>query len=282
MSNPMKQIRIKFGGSFQCRLATDTATTRASPRDPSEVEPGRPDAGWTFAYNEPAFDRIIRLSNPVSLRNALIDGFTPTRVTEIEVQFEQLVSIPGVEPPWVPIPVNPLLGVPVSLGPNPMFDTAAGSGPVTQEAILNLQFSIGSDLFKAVPLHTPRLIGPKTLDPAFENPDGTDRRWVLDYLARKPPLVLALGSGAMDTRRFNLLVLPTGRLKTYANFYGYRCPTGSFSLKDVDFQIGQPGILGGILFGWTWSLELSFFRFDGDTLVGQMDGVLSGFHSDFL
>jgi hypothetical protein len=39
-------------------------------------------------------------------------------------------------------------------------------------------------------------------------------------------------------------------------------------------------VLGEILLGWSWFLDLAFYRFDGDTLTGKTDGVLSGFHSD--
>jgi hypothetical protein len=279
----LKRIHVKFGGSFQCRLATDFASKGASPRDASEIEPGRPDAGWTFAFAEQPLDRIIRLANPVSLRNALMEGFTPTRVTSIEVQHHPLFGV-GFEPPFLSVPSDPLLGAVVSLGANPMFDTAAGGGAVTLEAILNMQFSIGGNLFAAVPVSLPKLVGARAPDPAFQTPNGSDSRWIAEYMLRKPQLVAPL-SQQMDVRRWNLLTVlspsaGTPYIPRYASFFGYRCPTATFPLKDVNFILNQPGTLGSLLLGWTWSLELSFFRFDGDTLVGQMDGLLSGLHSN--
>ena len=50
---------------------------------------------------------------------------------------------------------------------------------------------------------------------------------------------------------------------------------------NVDFSpAGATGILAAIPLGWTWTLHLTFSRFDGDTLVGRVEGDLSGIHSD--
>jgi hypothetical protein len=60
----IKRLSIAFQGSFQARMATDPDLTSASPTDPDGTH-GRKGAGWTFAYKEKPFDRVVRLSDPV-------------------------------------------------------------------------------------------------------------------------------------------------------------------------------------------------------------------------
>jgi hypothetical protein len=71
------KLKFEFNGSFQCRLSTDPAPATASPKNPAT------DPGWTFAYGETKFDRIIRLSSPVSLRSALVDPWQDTKVSKV-------------------------------------------------------------------------------------------------------------------------------------------------------------------------------------------------------
>jgi hypothetical protein len=42
--------------------------------------------GWTFASREKPFDRVIRLSNPIQLRNALMDPWDDSLVT-VDLSF---------------------------------------------------------------------------------------------------------------------------------------------------------------------------------------------------
>ncbi|RAJ90043.1 hypothetical protein LX87_05569 [Larkinella arboricola] len=123
----LKEAIIRFAGSFQCRLGTnpDPTTTPDTPAVSSPTDPfgdiRRPAAlGWTFPYSESRFDGIIRCQQPVELRNALIDPFEPVKVTGIEVKPESLGPL-GFELPFQPVPVDPLLGLPVSLGEKAYF-----------------------------------------------------------------------------------------------------------------------------------------------------------------
>ncbi|MCX5328578.1 hypothetical protein [Streptomyces sp. NBC_00140] len=63
----------------------------------------------------------------------------------------------GVELPFQSVPVDPLLGLPVSLGSNPMFDEAAGGG-ATFEHVRNCNLTFGT-LVTATPTSTPHLTG---------------------------------------------------------------------------------------------------------------------------
>lgn len=262
----LKQIKITFGGSFQCRLATDPAPTSSSPTSPTSIPPGAIGSGWTYSYHEPPLDRVIRLANPVSLRNALMEPFNPVKVTQI--QFQPQAPFGSFELPWQTIPADPLIGTGVSLGPSAVFDTAAGGGTVTQEAILNLKFSIGT-LFTADPMRKVVLDGAQGNNPA----------WSADYVARKPGLVLS-AAPSMDSSRFNVLTTNPAVVANYSVFYGFRCPSKQVPLTNVNYGLGGTSVLAQLLLGWSFYLDLAFYRFDGDTLVGQMDGVLSGLHSD--
>lgn len=262
----IEEIKIFFSGSFQCRLATDPAPTASSPKGPKNVPAGAAGAGWTFSYQEPAFDRVIRLSKPVSLRNALMEPFRPVKVEQIQIKPRSPIAT--LQLPWQTVSTDPLLGTEVSLGSSAVFDTAAGTGALTQEAILNLKFSIGS-LFSAEPKSRVLLDGMQ----------GSDTAWSADYLARKPGLVLA-NAANMDVSRFNLLTTSPSLVGNYSIFYSYRCPTRQISLVNVEYPLNVTGILRTLLLGWHFYLDLAFYRFDGDTLVGQMDGTLRGVHSD--
>lgn len=264
-----KQMKFTFGGSFQCRLATD-----ADPKDSSRSDPfgdiSLPKSvGWTFAYNEVTFDRIIRCQDPVQLRSALVDPFVPVTVTQIEVQPEGFV---GFELPWQTVPFDPLLGLPVSLGAQAKFDSVAGGG-AGFEAILNCVVTFGN-LLTVTPAGIPTLKGVEPV-PAWES----------EYLVRKP-LALAPVLPFMDATRVKVLTLPSPPPEPPTFIQSYARP---FSFKDeiqpiaatIDFvPAGATGLLVSMIFGWSWTLDLAFTRFDGDTLVGRLDGSLSGIHSD--
>jgi hypothetical protein len=105
----LKQVRLLFAGSFQCRLATNPDPIGSFFSDPfGELRPP-PALGWTYDYNEARFDRIIRCREPVQLRSALMDPFEPVKVTSVEVQPEPLF---GFQPPFQSLPTDPLVGVP--------------------------------------------------------------------------------------------------------------------------------------------------------------------------
>ncbi|WP_328876367.1 hypothetical protein OHT76_43550 [Streptomyces sp. NBC_00287] len=265
-----KQIKLHFQGSFQCRLATNADPPDSSRSDPYGDLRLPASTGWTFDYDEPRFDRIIRTASPVALRAALVDDFVPTKVTGLEAQPEALF---GVELPFQSVPGDPLLGLPVSLGSNPMFDEAAGGG-ATFEHVLNCNLSFGT-LLTATPTSTPHLTGVSDTGAGSE------------YLLKKPPAIAAaLAAGGIVPTRVKVLTEegPTPLLpkymQAYAGFFGAKASTEPVVVSLNFSPAGASGILASILFGWTWKLILTFSRFDGDTLTGRLDGELHGVHSN--
>jgi hypothetical protein len=265
-----ERLRITFAGSFQCRLATDNDGTTDSPSDPGRSR------GWTFAYGETKFDQIIRCAAPVDLRTALIDPYVPARVTKVEVKAPPPFSL--AKPPWEPRLMDGLIGLPVSLGKAVRFSTSAGGGRVTLEALTGFRFSIGNELLAADAVKKPQLVGEQGSNPAWSN----------EYKEKKPGLVAA-AKGTMDSARFNVLTTTMATIDAprgvrfsdvYAFFFNKRCPTGSFPVRDPAVQFGAVrGVLSEFLFMlgvWSWAMELAFYRFDGDTLTGQLDGTLTG------
>ena len=264
-----KQVRISFSGSFQCRLATDPDPSNAPRSDPNNPQRS---PGWTYDYGEAPFDRVIRLQSPVELRSALIDAFTPVRVTSIEVQPE---SIGPIELPFQTVPTDPLLGVPVSLGDTALFDSAAGGGP-SREAIVNCKLSFGTEL-TATPTSKP-LLGGIVRDAAT----------TADYFLRKPiAIAAALATNSIVPPRRDVLAKPgltpldpPRNIETYANFYGVTESTIPVAAT-IDFvPANATGILASLLLGWSFVVNLKFSRFDGDTLTGRVVGSLEGTHSN--
>ena len=149
------KLWLTFAGSFQCQLATDGDGTNDSPTDP-EGSYGKKSKGWTYAYKEKPFDRLIRLSKPVDLRTALVDPWMDTKVYSVLVTRDP--------PPKgfpMPVPVSEpadIIGLVVSLG-SAKFDTDAGGGAVTKDAIIDFTFNLGGTDFTAVPNDLPQLMG---------------------------------------------------------------------------------------------------------------------------
>src|SRR5215218_5618725 len=262
-----KEIKISFAGSFQCRLATELDPTDASLTDPFGEIRQPPSKGWTFAYDESPFDRIIRCQTPVELRSALVDPWEPVRVNQIQVQPE--APFPYLDPmPWQTIPADPLLNLPVSLGDQAMFDSDEGGG-MTFEAILSCRVTFG-DRLTATPVGKPELAGVQSVD-----------AWRAEYQTKKPAAVLPALSSMHPTRRKALTSLDSAdRVNWYSTAFAMKGEIRPIN-ANVDFSpAGATGILAAIPLGWTWTLHLTFSRFDGDTLVGRVEGDLSGIHSD--
>jgi hypothetical protein len=245
----IKEIKRTFQGCrFQCRLATDPAYTTALPR--SRQSGGQ---GWTFAYNETKFDRVIRLSNPVDLRNGLVDGgWSDARVASVSVDRGRGAIFLA----------DPVLGSIVSLGDAKFQSAPPGNGP-TKEALVDFRFSIGV-LLKADAASIP-------VSPGLDPPGGTPAL-VKQYLKKKPAAISGIN---LDPDREDYLnsadELPTP-LERYADKYQYRGPYPGILLNNVTFnhaqgllkEMGNPG-------NYQWVLDLAFYQFDGDTLVGLLD-----------
>src|SRR5262245_4898560 len=103
------QLDITFGGSFQARLAVGLDPSDASPADPYGTYSSHTGSiSATYAYREKPFDRIIRLSSPVDLRNAQVSPWNDTVVRSVKL------AVGGKYQPAPP--GNPLDGRVVSLG----------------------------------------------------------------------------------------------------------------------------------------------------------------------
>lgn len=248
-----EQVKIAFQGSFQCRLATDPADKSASPSGPGPAQ------GWTFRYGEGAFDRRIRLKDPVELRSALVEPFLPTVVSLISVKPEPAF---GLEMPWTTVPNDPLLELPVSLGEQAMFDTAAGAGVPGREAVINCRVQLGG-LLAVTPRAAPVLAG-----------INRDLAVTAEHAAGKPAAVAAaMASGQMPPERAAALAAFADH---YSNVFGFWEDTMPVPVDLEWSPAGAQGILANLFLGWSWTLGLRFARFDGDTLTGRVSGEIAG------
>jgi hypothetical protein len=263
----LKQVKMSFSGSFQCRLATDPDPPTARRSDPN-----RSPTGWTHDYGEAEFDRIIRCQSPIELRSALIDSFEPVKVTSIDVQLRAPVG--NVEMPFQRLPADPLLGAAVSLGETAFFDSTAGGGPGS-EAIENCQLSFGT-LLTATPASKPRLAA-----------IVRDSSSTAGYFVRKAGAIAsAVATGNIVPPRLAVLAAPgliplspPRNIETYANFYGMTEDIVPVAAT-IDFATaGATGIRASLMLGWTFMINLTFSHFDGDTLTGRVAGNLAGVHS---
>jgi hypothetical protein len=254
--------RALFSGSFQCRLATQPDPTTFSPTD-KEGKLGVTGLGWTFAYREKAFDRVIRFSNPVQLRNALMDPWEDVKVKSVEVNTTRgrLTMGGGLTPVG-----DPLVGQVVSLG-DAKFDTKLGASFTAREAISGLSLSIGGGMLTAQA---------GTIPPLCQVMNADVRAWAQEYEVRKPKLI-EIAKSQMDPVRREYLEnkmfqnhLPDGLPYSFDESGDYigelknlRCTSASaFDPKkwlDIPF---------------TWTIDLTFFRYDGDTLTGRVAGQI--------
>jgi hypothetical protein len=273
-----KLIRITFAGSFQCRLATDGAPQGASPNEPVKTFPDR--TGWTFAwYEQPVFDRVIRLSNPVQLRSALVDPWEDAEVTKVEVSASALELVGGYWGPDVEIKGDPLLGQVVSLGQAKFNSSAqAGGGGIGYEVLDDFALSIGGLQFAAKQAKKTRLTGVNWLSEQVQT----------HYKKTKVEAIFAAGAMHPARRaymtkydsegdRFKAGKVPT-QVDSYASFYAAEADMPNIPLSEVQIN-ANVGVLGAakkVADRLGWTLSLNFSRFDGDTLVGRIKGVLQG------
>ncbi|MEZ6059802.1 MAG: hypothetical protein R3C19_05525 [Planctomycetaceae bacterium] len=234
------KVTIDWSGSFQCRLATDPGPSNSSPTIYSAT------SGWTIAYGEPAFDRLIRLQSPVSLRTALVDSWEDTKVTSVVLSFPDGSSQTD----------ETLKGKKVSYG------TVVFDGPIpAQETLKGLEVSIGtSGEFTGKPSSPAQLTGAKF--------DKT--RQGLYEPAKKAKLSQVKNPVRLGT---------IGTLMTnYAAFYGFWAETGTVTLNATGtaefLRIPERNAHAVTEFNWEFSTK--FFAFDGDTLTGRITGQLIG------
>lgn len=104
-------VELRFAGWFECRLATD----------PDLFEEKRGRLGWTFALPaEPDLDRIFRFQPT----NAVLRAGGPAVGVRV-----QSVAVEGVEAPG-----HPLLGAPVDLLGDPVFEGRTEPSPLARSS----------------------------------------------------------------------------------------------------------------------------------------------------
>lgn len=259
---PIKELHFGFFGSFQCRLATDSDPPDVSPNVPAGVPDvagrvNRPGKGWTFDFDEEAFDRVIRLSNPVNLRNGLVDPWRDTLSHGVRLdRGAGLVDVPG----------DPLTGLSVSLGQQVKFDASAGGGPGT-EALVGFELGVGS-LLKVTAPSPPRIRTTRGIPQS-----GV---WWNEYKTVKKQRAEVIMHGM---RRAVLLKLLTHYATVFGTYMGTvdgfvlnppPLTASSGILKELAAQTG--GGLAGPGRRDRWELHVDFYRFDADTLVGTVNG----------
>jgi hypothetical protein len=280
------KIKITFAGSFQCRLATDPDDTSASPNVPApEGSPhGSLGKGWTYAYKEEKFDRVIRLSKPHALRNAMVDPWEDAKVTMVEASRSLgLYMSPVMDAPlWddillMPVLTDPLMNQVVSLGDAKFASATPGGGTGDGHEVLeDFAFSIGGMLFQARQVGKTKGTGVNYLGDAVK----------AEYKQKKTALVKAFKNSMDQTRRKLVTEYykdePEERggiprhIQTYASFFTMHADMPNIPLTQVQVTGGrgvawltrQPGLV--------WKLSLNFGRYDGDTLTGKIKGVLEG------
>jgi hypothetical protein len=199
------KIKISFAGSFQCRLGTEHGPLDASPSECSDASSEA--NGGTVSYDEEPFDRVVRLSNPHALRNAMVDPWEDTRVTGVEVSRSLAPRMsPGTDEPFrgvapdeplVPVGTDSLVGQLVSFGEARLNAAEeAGAGGIGYEVLDDFAFSIGGMSFKAEQVGKTRMTGIKPLPEAGA---------VLIGYRKKKKAEVTKGLGTMHPDRARLL-----------------------------------------------------------------------------
>jgi hypothetical protein len=137
--------------------------------------------------------------------------------------------------------------------------------------LIDFRLTVGGNLFSANAVSPPRLDGLDGLNHSA---------WQADYTARKRTLIRGAGLDAVRTR-----VLGDYFYDTYASFFACRCPSVPETLQGVRFG-KTPAGTSNILYRldspastkYTWTFQAAFYRFDGDTLCGQVDGTIVATH----
>ncbi len=234
----LHNLGFKFNGIFQCRLATDN--------DPATETRGN--LGWTYAYaDEPDLDRIIRFNNPESprLHAPEVGVFVTNAISDSQYVNDSLV------------------GHTINLGNESYFDGSQGAQGL--EPIMNFEFHVGDD-------------------------DG-----FIDCQAREPPLgggfhntslPLPMPLEALVNSRIQKLKLEDDEiskarlLKIKRSLWGvyYGEVTYNTSLDVIDYNPLNSEIIKLMKEKEisNLNLQMNFYGFDGDGLVGYVNGTLMG------
>jgi hypothetical protein len=300
------RIKISFAGSFQCRLATDPDPTDSSPNEPApDSSPfGTVGKGWTFAYYEENFDRIIRLSNPHALRNAMVDEWQDTRITLVEASrsLGQYMS-PMQDAPLgddillMPVLSDPLMSQVVSLGQAKFASATPGGGTGDGHEVLeDFAFSIGTMMFTAGQVGKTKGTGVNNLGPDVGTYYKKQKTAEVEKLLGQLKPGSEKRKSKADAPKGPMHPARAWQLSEYFNYSGATAEDrayprniqtlGSFFTMEANMPnipLTRVQITGGRGVAWmtrqaglVWKLSLNFGRFDGDTLTGKVKGVLEG------
>jgi len=260
-------ITIGFAGWFQCRLATD----------PDPFDEPRGVSGYVFAYaGEPDLDRIVHFQKPAFVRSHGPD--IGVRVTSVRVDGQ-------------PQPAHALLGAPVSLLDDPVFE--GRNGVVSEDGFepvfpFNLQISAKSLSFsRAVAPHNPHYpfdellaggvdVAPQEIAEATGVP-SLQKTWTVRLAALKSDLAAQtdpVQSVALKERIAflqNNLASPRGAARFFAARMNYAYLLRSEPVFEGDLQaLGQP-----VSHYKEWPVSFWLGGWDADLLCGYCLGTLT-------
>ncbi|MDG3005649.1 hypothetical protein [Paludisphaera mucosa] len=251
----ISQLDIAFAGSFQARLAVGMDSSAASPTDPYGVY-GQKSGGLpaTHAFRERPFDRIIRLSNPVDLRNLQVNPWSDTVVRSVNllVDGKYQSAAPG----------STLVGQTVSLGDRARWIEDEGW------ELEGMILSMG-----------PFLIGRSTANMPGTNVNTIPARQA-EYQKQKAARISA-PDGAIDPIRLRVLTeMLMTNLKSWSENY---TNIGSYDCRlDPGSLVFTAKFGGGATMdtpkNYLWGASLAFSHWDVDALCGRLNGAVGALH----
>lgn len=234
----LRNLGFRFKGVFQCRLPTDA--------DASTERRGN--MGWTYAYaNEPDLDRIIRFNFPDSPRLHAPDVGVIITDAIIDSQYTN----------------DSLIGQTVNLGSNSYFDGSNGANG--REPILNFEFHIGNDrdYVKCQSRDIP--VGGGAHNTSFPLP------MQLDALVNSR--IQKLKSQDDDISKARLEKIRRSLWGIYYMEVTYTSILDIHEYDPVDSGIVKLMKENGVA---NLDLQMNFYGFDGDGLVGYVNGTVMG------
>jgi hypothetical protein len=255
------QLDIKFSGSFQARLAVGMDASAASPTDPYGKYGVKSSGGGvsaTYAYQEKPFDRIIRLSSPVDLRNVQVNPWNDTVVRSVAL------VVGGKYQPAPP--GNPLVGGAVSLGEKAKWIEGEGY------ELDGVTLSIGSFL-----------IGNPTNKMDGWNVSSVPSRKA-EYQKEKNALLKGAGSSVDPIR---LQVLDANWAKNFDVWATLYTTVATYGCSLDPGNLVFTAVFGGsaamdAAANYLWGASLVFSHWDADALCGRLDGAVGALHKTTL
>lgn len=231
-------LGFHFSGIFQLRLATDP--------DPSHDPRGH--SGWTFAYaEEPDLDRVIRFNHPVSPR-----PFTPpvgVRVTDAHIDGEHFN--------------DSIIHQMVNLGPNSFFDGSNGADG--HEPIVNFELRVGNENEYLYCQTSEPPVGSGAQHTSFPLPN-------LESLINSRRQALQSSPTQINQERLNNITHSLNPI--YLSQVTYQCTLD----RNVTYQASDSQLIKTMEQRQISSLSLivNFYGYDGDGLVGYVNGQVYG------